>query len=402
MNGIRRLRIALAGVLLRRTKDSMSELRLPEKTIEVCKLQMPPESRDVYDTLLKPFKLLFGILLEHDAVLKNYTAVLEVIMRLRQICDSERLVPPERIEAAREVLKKLEKSHAEEKKLTKEEAEELLHQLRKDLQTEENVDNMECCICFEDVHIEDARIIRTCKHTFCVNCTNKLLQEVYNGTRCPLCRAEFSKVDIVDHSTLQSAIADKEDKEEIKNKPIEDISKKRKRTNENVKLQYLVQTVVDMPSDEKAVVFSCFTSFLDIAEDFLSDAGISFARIDGTMTLKNRKKSQTEFSKDDIESPKVLLVSLKAGGTGLNLTRGSTVFLLDLWWNESVQQQAMDRVHRIGQSRPVTVKILVTENTLEENILALQERKTQIATGALSNQKQASEERLNTLTRLLD
>ena len=135
----------------------------------------------------------------------------------------------------------------------------------------------------------------------------------------------------------------------------------------------------------KALVFSQWTSFLDLVEPHLVTAGIAFNRLDGS--TRDRGGVVAEFQSTD--GPPVMLVSLKAGGTGLNLTAADHVFLLDPWWNPAVEDQAADRAHRIGQERPVMVYRLVAKDTVEEGILALQERKRGLADAALGESDQA-------------
>jgi len=129
----------------------------------------------------------------------------------------------------------------------------------------------------------------------------------------------------------------------------------------------------------KALVFSQWTSLLDRVEPHLSAASIPFDRLDGSTA--DRAGVVERFQDDG--GPPVLLVSLKAGGTGLNLTAADHVFLLDPWWNPAVEDQAADRAHRIGQQKPVMVYRLVAEDTVEERILALQEAKRRVAEAAL-------------------
>jgi SNF2 family DNA or RNA helicase len=136
----------------------------------------------------------------------------------------------------------------------------------------------------------------------------------------------------------------------------------------------------------KALVFSQWTSFLDLIEPHLRAAGIAFARLDGS-TL-DRAGVVQRFQ--DAAGPPVLLISLKAGGTGLNLTAADHVFLMDPWWNPAVEDQAADRAHRIGQDRPVMVYRLVAEETVEERILLLQEAKRGIAGAALGDAARAA------------
>jgi len=140
----------------------------------------------------------------------------------------------------------------------------------------------------------------------------------------------------------------------------------------------------------KSLVFSQWTSLLDLIEPQLKHRGIEYDRLDGSTT--NRGQVVERFQHDD--GPKVLLLSLKAGGTGLNLTAADHVFLMDLWWNPAVEQQAADRAHRMGQQRPVIVHRLVAKNTVEERILALHARKRGLSDYALEDAAQAA-----TLTR---
>jgi superfamily II DNA or RNA helicase len=133
-----------------------------------------------------------------------------------------------------------------------------------------------------------------------------------------------------------------------------------------------------LAEDHKALVFSQWTSLLDRVEPLLTAAGVGFTRLDGT--TRDRAGVVSRFQ-NQIE-PRVMLVSLKAGGTGLNLTAADHVFLLDPWWNPAVEDQAADRAHRIGQERPVLVHRLVAEETVEQRMLALQAKKRALAEAA--------------------
>jgi len=146
------------------------------------------------------------------------------------------------------------------------------------------------------------------------------------------------------------------------------------------KLEALLEAVEKATLDaHKCIVFSQWTSLLDLVEPLLAELGISWVRLDGT--TRDRAGVVTRFQ--DPLGPPVLLSSLKAGGTGVNLTAADHVFLLDPWWNPAAEDQAADRAHRIGQTRPVNVYRLVAKDTIEEGILALQAKKKQIAEIAL-------------------
>jgi len=129
----------------------------------------------------------------------------------------------------------------------------------------------------------------------------------------------------------------------------------------------------------KALVFSQWTSLLDLVEPGLREREITFARLDGS--TRDRGAVVDGFQSEG--GPPVMLLSLRAGGTGLNLTAADHVFLLDPWWNPAVEAQAADRAHRIGQSRPVVVHRLIARGTVEEGILALHTRKRALADAAL-------------------
>ncbi len=141
-----------------------------------------------------------------------------------------------------------------------------------------------------------------------------------------------------------------------------------------------------MSDGHKALVFSQWTSLLDLIEPPLKEAGIAFERLDGTTREPRRGHGALPVP----EGAPVMLMSLKAGGTGLNLTAADHVFLLDPWWNPAVEDQAADRAHRIGQERPVMVYRLVAQGTVEERILGLQEKKRAIFEAALSEASAAT------------
>jgi superfamily II DNA or RNA helicase len=152
-----------------------------------------------------------------------------------------------------------------------------------------------------------------------------------------------------------------------------------------------VETLVDAlrtAADEghKSLVFSQWTSLLDRVEPALKQAGLEFVRLDGSTV--DRGAVTARFQAE--QGPPVMLISLKAGGTGLNLTAADHVFLLDPWWNPAVEAQAADRAHRIGQDKPVMVYRLVAQGTVEERILKLQDQKRGLQDAAVGDGGAAS------------
>jgi SNF2 family DNA or RNA helicase len=129
----------------------------------------------------------------------------------------------------------------------------------------------------------------------------------------------------------------------------------------------------------KALVFSQFTSLLAIVRDRLDAAGTPYEYLDGATTDRG---SHVEKFQNDPDCG-LFLISLKAGGLGLNLTAAEYVFLLDPWWNPAVEAQAIDRAHRIGQAKPVFAYRLITKGTVEERVLELQKTKRDLADAIL-------------------
>jgi len=138
---------------------------------------------------------------------------------------------------------------------------------------------------------------------------------------------------------------------------------------------FLPQLEEVIEEGHKALVFSQFTSMLSIVRTHLDDRGITYEYLDGKT---RQRESRIERFQEDPSCP-VFLISLKAGGVGLNLTAAEYVFLLDPWWNPAVEAQAIDRTHRIGQTRPVFAYSLIARNTIEEKILTLQKKKRELA-----------------------
>jgi SNF2 family DNA or RNA helicase len=146
------------------------------------------------------------------------------------------------------------------------------------------------------------------------------------------------------------------------------------------KLEALGLHLADLLAEgHKALVFSQFTSFLAIVQKFLDDRGMSYEYLDGQ--TRNRRERIERFQNDP--NCGVFLISLKAGGLGLNLTSADYVFLLDPWWNPAVEMQAIDRAHRIGQTRTVFAYRLICKDTVEEKIAELQTRKKELADAIL-------------------
>ncbi|WP_247687271.1 DEAD/DEAH box helicase [Pseudoalteromonas luteoviolacea] len=150
----------------------------------------------------------------------------------------------------------------------------------------------------------------------------------------------------------------------------------------SAKLAKLDELLLELRDNgHKALIFSQFVGHLKLLEAHLQNRGVRYQYLDGSTTAKHRQERVNAFQRGDGD---VFLISLKAGGSGLNLTAADYVIHMDPWWNPAVEAQASDRAHRIGQSRPVTIYRLIAQNTIEEKILAMHEQKRDLAHQLLS------------------
>jgi len=144
----------------------------------------------------------------------------------------------------------------------------------------------------------------------------------------------------------------------------------------STKIDFLMENLEQLVSEgHKTLVFSQFTTYLDLIENKIREQGWKFARIDGSQALKKRSEQVEIFQNGDAQ---IFLISLKAGGFGLNLTAASYIFLMDPWWNPAVERQAIDRAHRIGQENKLTVYRPIIKDSIEEKVLILQKTKQEL------------------------
>lgn len=207
-------------------------------------------------------------------------------------------------------------------------------------------------------------VITCCAHIFCQACIVKTLQRT--KPCCPLCRSPLSQSDLFSAPQTSS----------------DDDNAKSPRTTMSSKVSALLKLLVESRDQNpvaKSVVFSQFRTMLLYLEEILQTAGFKVLRLDGTMTANKRAQVIKQFGVVGDDAPTILLASLKASGTGINLTAASRVYLLEPWWNPAVEEQAMDRVHRIGQKEDVKIVRLIARNSIEERILELQEKKKKLA-----------------------
>lgn len=155
------------------------------------------------------------------------------------------------------------------------------------------------------------------------------------------------------------------------------LNEEEKYPNHSIKLEELSREITENIGQHKALVFSQFLGMLSLIKQKLTEANIPFEYFDGSTPAPERERAIRNFQEND--SCRVFLISLKAGGVGLNLTAADYVYIVDPWWNPAVEQQAIDRTHRIGQSKNIFAYRMICVDTIEDKILKLQERKRALA-----------------------
>ena len=385
----------LEPLVLRRTKDMKTPdgealVPLPPRTIEVEELQLSKQEREVYDYIYTRAKRTFNATMEAGTLLKSYTTIFAQILRLRQSCchpvlTRNKTIAAEEEEAAaasdiangladdmdlQELIERFTSDSAEQDIANKYGA----HVLQQ-IQSESN---NECPICSEEPMIEPA--VTGCWHSACKKCLLDYIEHQKDKHTLPLCfncREPINQRDIFE--IIHHSIDDDDDlysATQPNGTSTPRISLSRIGNTSSAKIAALTTHLKAIRRDSpttKSVVFSQFTSFLDLIAPALARANIPTLRFDGAMTQKARAACITEFT--DHKKGVVLLLSLRAGGVGLNLTAAKRVFMMDPWWSFAVEAQAIDRVHRMGQEAEVKVVRFVVEGSIEGRMLKIQERK---------------------------
>jgi SWI/SNF-related matrix-associated actin-dependent regulator of chromatin subfamily A3 len=290
-----------------------------------------------------------------------YRHILEILLRLRQVCchwklTGQRVSDLLAILATDDVVELNDENRA---------ALQVLLQLSIDSRDE-------CSVCLEELH--DPRIT-TCKHVFGGDCIERVIELQH---KCPMCRAE-----LVDKDCLVKPA------EEEKAAEDDDIDVETKSSKTEALMSILQASRKDPKS--KVVIFSQWTSFLNIIQFQLQEAGMKYARIDGTMSAAVRDIGMHALETDP--STKILLASLSVCSVGLNLVAADTVILADSWWAPAIEDQAVDRVHRLGQTRPTTVWRLVMEDSIEERVLEIQAEKRKLVGKAFREKAKGGKEK---------
>ncbi|KAF7347384.1 DNA repair protein RAD5 [Mycena venus] len=376
------VQIILESILLRREKTMLDTngkriVELPQKEVTIEYLEFSSLERKIYNSLFNSAKRDFQQLDAKGLIGKNYTHILAMLMRLRRAVlhpnlvlssDDQRSLP-EDAEGTVDV-NALIKRFANDEEAGEGNANVFAQNALKDLQVDEA--DAECPMCMDVM--QSPMIIPECMHRCCKDCIVTYcanMEERGEEPRCPTCmQGPFKESDLIEVFRPPKSSQD----------PEPNVILRKNDFHSSTKLDALVQNLRKLREQDpcfRAVVFSQFTSFLDLIQVVLKRERFEQYRFDGSMDVKKRGAALEEF-RAPTRKPKVLVVSLKAGGVGLNLTTANHVFMMDCWWNAATENQAIDRVHRIGQEKTVYVKHFIVSNTIEGRILRIQKRKTAI------------------------
>ncbi|KKY17398.1 putative dna excision repair protein [Phaeomoniella chlamydospora] len=343
--GLDKLRLITDRIMLRRVKrDHTSSMELPPKEVIIHNQFFGEIERDFSSSIMSNTTRQFDTYVSRGVMLNNYANIFGLIMQMRQVSNHPDLI------------------------------------LKKHAAGGQNV--LVCCIC--DEVAEDA-IKSRCKHEFCRQCAKHYFRsfEDVGDPDCPRCHIPLS-IDLEQPEIEQ-------EEETVKKSSIINRIRMEDWTS-STKIEMLVYDLYKLRSKKqthKSIVFSQFTSMLQLVEWRLRRAGFNTVMLDGSMSPAQRQKSIEYFMNNvDVE---VFLVSLKAGGVALNLTEASRVYIVDPWWNPAAEWQSADRCHRIGQRRPCVITRLCIEDSVESRIVLLQEKKANMINGTINNDQVALE-----------
>uniref|UniRef100_A0A8C2HZ71 Helicase-like transcription factor n=1 Tax=Cyprinus carpio TaxID=7962 RepID=A0A8C2HZ71_CYPCA len=349
--GLKNLQALVKGITLRRTKNSKvagrTLVQLPERRVFVQHVILSEEEREEYEQVRREGRKIVDRYFEEGTVMTNYADVLAILVRLRQHCCHPSLV--------------------DDPGTPSELRERLINKITLVLNSGSDE---ECAICLDSLR---QPVITYCAHVYCRPCICEVIRSEKQA-RCPLCRAPIKTKELVEYPG-----------EEMEAGPA---------TGENCrsssKVDALMSNLLKLRNEDptvKSLVVSQFTRLMDLIEVPLREYGFSFTRLDGSMAQKTRAKAIQDFQDSSPGSPTIMLLSLKAGGVGLNLTAASHVFMMDPAWNPAAEDQCVDRCHRLGQSRNVVITKFIVKDSVEENMVKIQKKKQELVDKAFGVKK---------------
>ncbi|KAI9171188.1 SNF2 family DNA-dependent ATPase [Paramyrothecium foliicola] len=396
-----KLRVLVDTITLRRLKDKID---LPPREDLVVKLDFSPEERSIYELFARNaqnrVKVLAGGNNEKALGGNTYIHILKSILRLRLLCahgkdllNEDDLATLQGMSA--EMAIDLDDDDENERPaLSEQEAYEMFTLMQE-------TNNDACIECSKKLGSNEGSgldsesqddilgFMTRCFHVVCRNCIRNfqerakaMLGPEQKDGPCPVCHS-VGRLEFVE---LRRKVMDVEHNGPARSKSKGGGKKFDKYDGPHTKTRALVEDLMKSkdasmanPSEPpfKSVVFSGWTSHLDLIEMALNSAGITFTRLDGSMSRTARTAAMDAFRED--RNVHVILVSIMAGGLGLNLTAGNNVYVMEPQYNPAAEAQAVDRVHRLGQKRPVRTIRYIMRDSFEEKMLELQEKKMKLA-----------------------
>ncbi|KAL3509806.1 hypothetical protein ACH5RR_029207 [Cinchona calisaya] len=344
----------LKSILLRRTKKGRaSDLALPPRIVTLRRDSLDIKEEDYYTSLYNESQAQFNTYVEANTVMNNYAHIFDLLTRLRQAVDHPYLVVYSSTAVG-----------------------------RVGSVTDAPSDEV-CGLCHEKA--EDA-VVTSCAHVFCKPCLIDFSASM-GQISCPSCTKLLS-VDFTGNKGNEDQMTKTTIKGFRPSSILNRIQLEDFQTSTKIDaLREEIRFMVERDGSAKGIVFSQFTSFLDLIHYSLQKSGVNCVQLVGSMSMGARDAAIKRFTEDP--DCRIFLMSLKAGGVALNLTVASHVFLMDPWWNPAVERQAQDRIHRIGQYKPIRIVRFVIKDTVEERILKLQEKKELVFEGTVGGSSEA-------------
>jgi len=374
---------ALMGTLsLRRRKEmNFIDLRLPALSEYVHRIKFLPQEREKYDALKAEANGLVQTYQKRAGqgngkkAQEAYRHLLEILLRMRQVCNHWKLCG-ERVTSLMSLLQEQQVVD-----LTPENRKALQDMLQLSIESRED-----CPVCLEGLHDHNP-VITHCAHIFGSDCITRVIETQH---KCPMCRAELK-----DETCLVQ--------------PAAEFGESAEQTIDFDTNSSKIETLLTIlkashkKPGTKTILFSQWTSFLDIVEKQLGEQGYKYTRIDGKMPAARRDEALKALDSDP--DCTIMLASLGVCAVGLNLVAANQVILMDSWWAPAIEDQAIDRVHRLGQKKETTVFRLVMEDSIEERTLEIQAEKRKLMMAAFqeksSKRTGGKSTRLNDIERLL-
>lgn len=357
------LQAIMTAFTLRRRKDmAFIDLRLPKLDEYVHRIDFTAKERERYEAFYMQAKNMLKSVenMGHnggESRSQQYAHLLEILLRMRQCCNHWELCS----ERVTNLMSQLERQKTVV--MTPENAKALQEALQLQIESQED-----CPICFETLHNP---VITNCGHFFGRGCIMRAIEDQH---RCPMCRAELR-----DESVLVGPAIEGGDQEADNEMDLMASSSKLE-----CMMEILAATRLS-GKGEKTIIFSQWTRFLDIVQARLDREGYKYCRLDGTMAALKRDAALEALENDD--KCTIMLASLGVCAVGLNLTAANQIVLSDTWWAPAIEDQAVDRVHRLGQKRETRVFRLVMDGSIEEKTIVVQAEKRKLMQLAFSERE---------------